>query len=220
MKKDSYGRYLKSPVFKETLKKAICPEEHKFNEVQLEQNARNRRPSLSPIIIRQQEQEQRAKMAANAPVDITQVMSKLSKQGKEMAPRHSKFTTPVPHLAVYSGIPDPPSVTTSPSFPFLAHTPVCPSPISVALDSTSASERRLETSEGEGNMEARAPDGGNLSKSRMALSLRRLLKRGCSPSAMFASLSPKCHTAATANSRIQPIMPDEPSHAPPRRIGK
>uniref|UniRef100_A0A3B5KYT9 Uncharacterized protein n=1 Tax=Xiphophorus couchianus TaxID=32473 RepID=A0A3B5KYT9_9TELE len=90
MKKDSYGRYLKSPVFKETLKKAICPEEHKFNEVQLEQNARNRRPSLSPIIIRQQEQEQRAKMAANAPVDITQVMSKLSKQGKEMGPRHSK----------------------------------------------------------------------------------------------------------------------------------
>uniref|UniRef100_A0A3B3VXE0 Regulator of G protein signaling 9b n=1 Tax=Poecilia latipinna TaxID=48699 RepID=A0A3B3VXE0_9TELE len=81
MKKDSYGRYLKSPVFKETLKKAICPEEHKF---------KNRRPSLSPIIIRQQEQEQRAKMAANAPVDITQVMSKLSKQGKEMGPRHSK----------------------------------------------------------------------------------------------------------------------------------
>uniref|UniRef100_A0A3Q2T2I9 Regulator of G protein signaling 9b n=1 Tax=Fundulus heteroclitus TaxID=8078 RepID=A0A3Q2T2I9_FUNHE len=90
MKKDSYGRYLKSPVFKETLKKAVNPEEHKFNEVQLEQNARNRRPSLSPIIIRQQEQEQRAKMAASAPVDITQVMSKLSKQGKEMGPRHSK----------------------------------------------------------------------------------------------------------------------------------
>uniref|UniRef100_A0A3Q2DYQ4 Regulator of G protein signaling 9b n=1 Tax=Cyprinodon variegatus TaxID=28743 RepID=A0A3Q2DYQ4_CYPVA len=81
MKKDSYGRYLKSPVFKETLKKAICPDEHRF---------KNRRPSLSPIIIRQQEQEQRAKMAASAPVDITQVMSKLSKQGKEMGPRHSK----------------------------------------------------------------------------------------------------------------------------------
>lgn len=27
---DSYGRYLKSPVFKDTLKKAICPDEHKF----------------------------------------------------------------------------------------------------------------------------------------------------------------------------------------------
>uniref|UniRef100_A0A8C6W0V0 Regulator of G protein signaling 9b n=1 Tax=Nothobranchius furzeri TaxID=105023 RepID=A0A8C6W0V0_NOTFU len=78
MKKDSYGRYLKSPVFKDTVKKAIRPEEHKF---------KNRRPSLSPIILRQQEQELRAKMAANAPVDITQVMSKLSKQGKDVPPR-------------------------------------------------------------------------------------------------------------------------------------
>lgn len=137
-----------------------------------------------------------------------------------LIPQLCRFTTPVPHLAVYTGIPDPPSATASPSLPFLAHTPVCPSPISVALDSTSASERRLEASEGEGNTEVRAPEGGNLSKSRMALSLRRLLKRGCSPSAMFASLSPKCHTAATTSSRIQPITPDEPSQAPPRRIGK
>uniref|UniRef100_A0A3B4Z5G3 Regulator of G-protein signaling 9-like n=1 Tax=Stegastes partitus TaxID=144197 RepID=A0A3B4Z5G3_9TELE len=74
MKKDKYGRYIKSPVFKDTMKKAIAPEEHKFT---------NRRPSLSPIILRQQEEEQRAKMAASAPVDITQVMSKLSQQGKE-----------------------------------------------------------------------------------------------------------------------------------------
>uniref|UniRef100_A0A8C4ISN0 Regulator of G-protein signaling 9 n=1 Tax=Dicentrarchus labrax TaxID=13489 RepID=A0A8C4ISN0_DICLA len=75
MKKDSYGRYMKSPVFKETTKKAICPEEHKFS---------NRRPSLSPIILRQMEEEQKAKMAAN--VDITQVMTKLSQQGKEAPP--------------------------------------------------------------------------------------------------------------------------------------
>ncbi|XP_026206540.1 regulator of G-protein signaling 9-like [Anabas testudineus] len=86
MKKDSYGRYLKSPVFKDTSKKSVCPEEHKFTDAQLEQNAKNRRPSLSPIILRQQEQEQRAKMAASAPVDITQVMSKLSKQGKNVPP--------------------------------------------------------------------------------------------------------------------------------------
>uniref|UniRef100_A0A669F750 Regulator of G protein signaling 9b n=1 Tax=Oreochromis niloticus TaxID=8128 RepID=A0A669F750_ORENI len=77
MKKDSYGRYLKSPVFKETMKKALFA-------LNL-----NRRPSLSPIIIRQQEQEQKAKMAASAPVDITQVMSKLSKQGKEVPPRRT-----------------------------------------------------------------------------------------------------------------------------------
>uniref|UniRef100_A0A671X838 Regulator of G protein signaling 9b n=1 Tax=Sparus aurata TaxID=8175 RepID=A0A671X838_SPAAU len=78
MKKDSYGRYMKSPVFKDTLQKAMSPEEHKFSDSQLEQNAKKRRPSLSPIVLRQQEQEQKAKMAAN--VDITQVMTKLSKQ--------------------------------------------------------------------------------------------------------------------------------------------
>uniref|UniRef100_A0A3P9K102 Regulator of G-protein signaling 9 n=1 Tax=Oryzias latipes TaxID=8090 RepID=A0A3P9K102_ORYLA len=203
MKKDSYGRYLKSPVFKDTVKKAICPDEHRFSVSQLEQNARNRRPSLSPIIIRQQEQEQKAKMAANAPVDITQLC---------------RFTTPLPHLAVYSGITDTPLANTSPPLPFLTRSPACPSPISVALDSTSASERRPETSDGDGdrNSEAPAPAGG---KSRVALSLRRLLKRGCSPSAMFASLSPKCHAAAGTSSRIQPITPDEPSQAPSRNIG-
>uniref|UniRef100_A0AAQ5ZT30 Regulator of G protein signaling 9b n=1 Tax=Amphiprion ocellaris TaxID=80972 RepID=A0AAQ5ZT30_AMPOC len=93
MKKDKYGRYIKSPVFKDTMKKAICPEEHKFSDAQLEQNAKNRRPSLSPIILRQQELEQRARMAANAPVDITQVMSKLSQQGKE-APQPMSLQAP------------------------------------------------------------------------------------------------------------------------------
>uniref|UniRef100_A0A8B9JGG8 Regulator of G-protein signaling 9 n=1 Tax=Astyanax mexicanus TaxID=7994 RepID=A0A8B9JGG8_ASTMX len=79
MKKDSYGRYLKSPVFKETQKKAVAPDDS-----QLEQNAKKRRPSLSPIILRQQEEEQKAKLAASGPVDITQVMSKLAqKKGTE-----------------------------------------------------------------------------------------------------------------------------------------
>ncbi|XP_063748451.1 regulator of G-protein signaling 9-like [Eleginops maclovinus] len=53
----------------------------------------------------------------------------------------------------------------------------------------------------------------------MALSLRRLLKGGCTPGTMFASLSPKCHSAASTSSRIQPISPDQPSQAPPRRTG-
>lgn len=133
-----------------------------------------------------------------------------------------RFTTPVPHLAVYSGISDFPSANASPSLPFLAQTPVCPSPISVALDSTSASDRRVEASEGEGegNPAAPATVGGNASKSRVALSLRRLLRRGCTPTTMFASLSPKCHSAAGTSSRIQPISPDQPSQAPPRRIAK
>uniref|UniRef100_A0A9R1SPW4 Regulator of G protein signaling 9b n=2 Tax=Cyprinus carpio TaxID=7962 RepID=A0A9R1SPW4_CYPCA len=43
---------------------------------------RRRRPSLSPIILRQQEEEQKAKLAASGPVDITQVMSKLERKQK------------------------------------------------------------------------------------------------------------------------------------------
>lgn len=125
-----------------------------------------------------------------------------------------RFTTPIPHLTVYSGITD--SANASPPHPFLAHTPACPSPISVALDSMSASERRGEAGdgEGEGNPEARGPVGGTVSKSRVALSLGRLLRRGCT------SLSPKCHAAAGTSSRVQPISVDQPSQAPPRRIGK
>uniref|UniRef100_A0A8C5B0B4 Regulator of G-protein signaling 9 n=1 Tax=Gadus morhua TaxID=8049 RepID=A0A8C5B0B4_GADMO len=90
MKKDSFGRYLKSSTFKDTQKNAISPDEHKFSPSQLEQNAKKRRPSLSPIAVRQMEAEQRAKLAASGPVDITQVMSKLSKQGKEVAPPAGK----------------------------------------------------------------------------------------------------------------------------------
>uniref|UniRef100_A0A8C2KD76 Regulator of G protein signaling 9b n=1 Tax=Cyprinus carpio TaxID=7962 RepID=A0A8C2KD76_CYPCA len=52
------------------------------SETQLEQNAKRRRPSLSPIILRQQEEEQKAKLAASGPVDITQVMSKLERKQK------------------------------------------------------------------------------------------------------------------------------------------
>lgn len=53
-----------------------------ISDAQLEQNGKRRRPSLSPIILRQQEEEQKAKMAASGPVDITQVMSKLEKKKK------------------------------------------------------------------------------------------------------------------------------------------
>uniref|UniRef100_A0A8C8CKW6 Regulator of G protein signaling 9b n=1 Tax=Oncorhynchus tshawytscha TaxID=74940 RepID=A0A8C8CKW6_ONCTS len=80
MKKDSYGRYLKSPVFKDTQKRAIGPDQHRFRSVP------KRRPSISPIIVRQQEKEERARMATSGPVDITQVMSKLSNKGKEVPP--------------------------------------------------------------------------------------------------------------------------------------
>ncbi|XP_023849548.2 regulator of G-protein signaling 9 [Salvelinus sp. IW2-2015] len=81
-----FRRYLKSLVFKDTQKRAICPDQHMFSVSQLEANARKRRPSISTIIARQLEQEERARMATRGPVDITQVMSKLSNKGKEVPP--------------------------------------------------------------------------------------------------------------------------------------
>ncbi|KAL0984082.1 hypothetical protein UPYG_G00136870 [Umbra pygmaea] len=200
MKKDSYGRYLKSPVFKDTQKRAIDPNPHRFSVTQLEANARKRRPSLSPIIVRQQEEEERARMATSGPVDITQLC---------------RFTAPVPHLAVYSG------PLSSPPFPIcLPHTPACPSPISVTIDST-PSDRRWEDGGGAGEREAVDQEGRGMavsSRSRVALSLGRLLRRGCNPSTVFASLSPKCPAPAGTSSRVQPISTDQTIQAPPRSI--
>ncbi|XP_016385032.1 regulator of G-protein signaling 9-like isoform X2 [Sinocyclocheilus rhinocerous] len=82
MKKDTFYRYLKSPVYKEIQKKAISPAPHDFSEAQLQQNMRNRRPSINPIITWQKEQEEKAKAAAAAgPVDIKKLMaSKLDRK--------------------------------------------------------------------------------------------------------------------------------------------
>uniref|UniRef100_A0A9R1SDD9 Regulator of G protein signaling 9a n=2 Tax=Cyprinus carpio TaxID=7962 RepID=A0A9R1SDD9_CYPCA len=85
MKKDTFYRYLKSPVYKEIQKKAISPAPQFFCiciEAQLQQNMRNRRPSVSPIITWQKEQEEKAKAAAAAgPIDIKKLMaSKLDRK--------------------------------------------------------------------------------------------------------------------------------------------
>ncbi|XP_062331313.1 regulator of G-protein signaling 9-like, partial [Osmerus eperlanus] len=124
-----------------------------------------------------------------------------------------RFTAPVPHLAVYSGMSDPPSASTPPLLP---HTPACPSPISVAIDSTPGPEHRQAGGEAEG--EARPGGVGGVSRTRVAISLGRLLRRGCTPSTVFASLSPKCPAPAGMTSRVQPISTARPSQAPPRRI--
>uniref|UniRef100_A0A8C9TX99 Regulator of G protein signaling 9a n=1 Tax=Scleropages formosus TaxID=113540 RepID=A0A8C9TX99_SCLFO len=80
MKKDTFGRYMKSPVFKDAQKKALSPQPHTFTDAQLEQNARNRKPGIHPIILHQQEEEEKAKLAASGPVDIKQIMSKLDRR--------------------------------------------------------------------------------------------------------------------------------------------
>lgn len=81
MKKDTFFRYLKSPVYKEMQKKALNPEPHNFSESQLEQNARSRSLGVHPIILWQQEEEERAKAAtASAPVDVKAMMSKIDRK--------------------------------------------------------------------------------------------------------------------------------------------
>ncbi|KAM7146338.1 regulator of G-protein signaling 9-like isoform 1-T1 [Macrochelys suwanniensis] len=81
MKKDSYGRYLKSPIYKEMLAKAIVPQETVKKSSGFPFARRHLRCSPSPVILRQQEEEAKAKEAATN-VDITQVMSRLDRRSQ------------------------------------------------------------------------------------------------------------------------------------------
>ncbi|XP_063208081.1 regulator of G-protein signaling 9 isoform X1 [Chroicocephalus ridibundus] len=193
MKKDSYGRYLKSPIYKEMLAKAVVPQETVKKSSTFSFGRRHLRSSPSPVILRQQEEEAKAKEAATT-VDITQ-------------PCH--LASPAPHLAVYAGtgtLPWPPACLppgpsslspASPGPPALPHSTACPSPISVALDSMAGVERDPE---GTGP----SPFPSSSGKSRAAtLSFGRFLKRGCWTSPVLATLSPKC--PAVPHGKVQPL---------------
>uniref|UniRef100_A0A663EC80 Regulator of G-protein signaling 9 n=1 Tax=Aquila chrysaetos chrysaetos TaxID=223781 RepID=A0A663EC80_AQUCH len=93
MKKDSYGRYLKSPVYKEMLAKAVVPQETVKKSSNFPFGRRHLRSSPSPIILRQQEEEAKAKEAATT-VDITQVMSKLDRRSQ--LPKEPPKVRPTP----------------------------------------------------------------------------------------------------------------------------
>uniref|UniRef100_A0A7M4FR46 Regulator of G protein signaling 9 n=1 Tax=Crocodylus porosus TaxID=8502 RepID=A0A7M4FR46_CROPO len=223
MKKDSYGRYLKSPTYKEMLDKAIVPQQTVRKSSNFSFTRRQLRSSPSPVILRQLEEEAKAREAATA-VDITQLC---------------QFTAPVPHLAVYTGTRAPPSPSNpspsclvptnlplqSPGHVALPNSTVCPSPISVALESAPGLETRWETngcnsshfpsitesteistdsesgpcnSQVPGHADTKVPP-----KARMSLSFSRFLKRGCLNSPVFATLSPKC--PAVPHGKVQPL---------------
>ncbi|XP_063071011.1 regulator of G-protein signaling 9a [Engraulis encrasicolus] len=81
MKKDTFFRYLKSPVYKDQQKKALVPAAHAFSDEQLAQNARNRKPGMDPILIWQQrEEERKAAELASKPIDISQIKNKLDRK--------------------------------------------------------------------------------------------------------------------------------------------
>ncbi|XP_031821545.1 regulator of G-protein signaling 9 isoform X2 [Sarcophilus harrisii] len=89
MKKDSYARYLKSPIYKEMLAKAIEPQGISNRRSSIPFRRRRLQSSLSPVIVRQLEEEAKAREAATT-VDITQVMSKLDRRSqlkKEIPPK-------------------------------------------------------------------------------------------------------------------------------------
>lgn len=51
------------------------------SEAQVEQNSRNQNPGISPIILWQQEQEEKAKAAIAAkPIDVKAMMSKIDRK--------------------------------------------------------------------------------------------------------------------------------------------
>ncbi|NXL41462.1 RGS9 protein, partial [Podilymbus podiceps] len=186
MKKDSYGRYLKSPIYKEMLAKAVVPQETvKKRQVKLDVivgsafpfGRRQLRSSPSPVILRQQEEEAKAKEAATT-VDITQ-------------PCHRASQAPGP--AVYTGPGSLPPA--SPGPPALPPGTACPSPLSVALDSAVGTEREPE---------GPVPFPSSRGRSRMAtLSFGRFLKRGCWTSPVFTTLSPRC--PAVPHGKVQPL---------------
>uniref|UniRef100_A0A670I1T1 Regulator of G-protein signaling 9 n=1 Tax=Podarcis muralis TaxID=64176 RepID=A0A670I1T1_PODMU len=211
MKKDSFGRYLKSPIYKEILSKAIVPQEAAVKKSSNNPFARRHlRSSPSPVVLRQQEEEAKAKEAA-ANVDITQLC---------------QFTAPVPHLAIYSGTSDSPS--TSNAFSSSRRVPSdrslqCPgritlpnsassSSVKVAPDSTSVTGRNWDgpsSNSAPSFMESTeiTMDSDSktklLPKPQMSSSLGRFLKLGCLNSPMFATFSPKC--PGVTHGKVQPL---------------
>ncbi|KAJ7318009.1 hypothetical protein JRQ81_004171 [Phrynocephalus forsythii] len=222
MKKDSYGRYLKSPVYKEMLSKAIVPQEVVKKSSNNPFARKTLRSSPSPVILRQQEEEAKAKEAATN-VDITQLR---------------QVNIPVPHLAIYTGNSDLPSP--SGTLPSSCHGPsqcsghiILPnstggdsSSTSMSINSISVKNENWDTTLSRSKPFPVSTEGAGIfmdsdsgtcyisqypvssevklmPKSRMNLSLSKFLKRGCLNSPMFATLSPKC--LVVSHGKVQPL---------------
>ncbi|XP_028340615.1 regulator of G-protein signaling 9-like [Physeter macrocephalus] len=207
MKKDSYARYLKSPIYKEMLARAVEPQETTKRSSSIRFMRRPLRSSPSPVILRQLEEEAKAREAANT-VDITQ-------PGRRAAPS--------PHLAVYTGTRPArsPSSPRSPPGRFTRRpsSTAGPSPIRVALEGSPAEGRTPEAARGRSDAEtggasAHQPRPRAPPKARVALPLGRFLRRGCLASPLFARLSARC--PPVPHGKVQPLGDAGRQLPPPR----
>ncbi|XP_068269669.1 regulator of G-protein signaling 9 [Nyctibius grandis] len=105
------------------------------------------------------------------------------------------LASPAPRPAVYAGTGPGSLPPASPGPPALPHGTACPSPISVALDSTAGTGTEPQGP-------SPGPSGGRRSRA-AGLSFSRLLKRGCWTSPVFATLSPRC--PAVPHGKVQPL---------------
>nr|XP_060503693.1 regulator of G-protein signaling 9 [Panthera onca] len=196
MKKDSYARYLKSPIYKEMLAKAIEPQET------------TKRRQVGWTVI------------AGLPA-VLFTENTLNSLFPCLQP--GQHTAPSPHLAVYTGTCVPPSPSgpfspscRSPRMPFPSpgrfirrpSSTICPTPMRVASESSEqtgaagASGACPGPSDTAGG-EASAEHPWVRPKARVALSFSRFLRRGCSASPVFARLSPKC--PPVSHGKVQPL---------------
>ncbi|NWU62134.1 RGS9 protein, partial [Pterocles burchelli] len=182
MKKDSYGRYLKSPIYKEMLAKAVVPQET-VKKSTFGFGRRQLRSSPSPVILRQQEEEAKAKEAATT-VDITQDPGSL--------PAHLGAGMP-------SGCPEPPRRLGQPDCLSL---PPAPPAAGMAQDRAELCHPSPLGSNQPSVEQSPGPSSGGRARAG-ALSFGRFLKRGCWTSPVLATLSPRC--LAVPHGKVQPL---------------
>uniref|UniRef100_A0A4W3JZ48 Regulator of G protein signaling 9a n=1 Tax=Callorhinchus milii TaxID=7868 RepID=A0A4W3JZ48_CALMI len=216
MKKDSYPRYLKSPIYKETQAKALIPDQTKQKSTD---PVIHTHTVLAPVLL------QFSLFLFTAPLPHLTVYTGLCVPSSPPSP-----------LLSYAATSDLPYFT--PGYVPLPNGSSWPSAISVAIDSTPALERKWELSNSVSNQSSSVAESTEMSvgsemsaisgvsvatqakttqKSKVTLSFSRLLKRGYANSPVFATLSPKC--PSLNHRKIQPVFGEEKRQEQnPRRV--
>ncbi|XP_006912479.1 regulator of G-protein signaling 9 [Pteropus alecto] len=196
MKKDSYARYLKSPIYKEMLAKAIEPQETSKRST----STFHTQPFFPATLLYLREPGQHATPSPHLAVYTGTCVPPSPSSPFSPSCRSPRKPFPSPSRFIRR-----PSIA------------VCPSPIRMALEGSSGSEQKREacgssSRQGPSDCDTREastdcpwprPLPRTPPKARMALSFSRLLRRGCLASPVFARLSPKC--PSVSHGKVQPL---------------